>query len=138
MRSGGLGVQMLERIISALSYITFGMAGVVWIIVCYITKNQMSSFCSYNIYQSIFFAVFIYILSLFCSIVMGLLSAVPFLGKLINDFAIFFAGTPVYFGYSLWGLIIFLIICYLAIFSFFGRYPYLPFISDVIGSNFRR
>ena len=137
MRSGGIGVQLIERIISALSYLTFGMAGVVWIIVCYVTKNQMSSFCSYNIYQSIFFAVFIYILSLFCSIVMGLLSAVPFLGKLINDFAMFFAGTLIYFCYSLWVLVVFLVICYLAIFSFFVRYPYLPFISVFIGSNFR-
>ncbi len=138
MRSNGIRVQIMERIISMLSYITFGMAGVVWIIVCYITKNQMSGFCSYNVYQSIFFALFIYIFSLFCSIVSGLLSAVPFLGDLINKFTLFIAGTPVYFGYSLWGLLIFVIVCYLAIFSLFGRYPYLPFISDVIGSNFRR
>ena len=69
MRSNGVRVQIMERIISALSYLTFGMAGVVWIIVSYIVKNRMSAFCSYNVYQSIFFAIFIYILSLFCSIV---------------------------------------------------------------------
>ena len=138
MRSNGVRVQIMERIISALSYLTFGMAGVVWIIVSYIVKNRMSAFCSYNVYQSIFFAIFIYILSLFCSIVAGLLGAVPFLGGLINDFVMFFTQTPVYFGYTLWGLIVFAIVCYLALFSLLGRYPYLPFISDVIGSNFRR
>ena len=138
MRSSGFGVQITERIISCLSYLTFGIAGVVWIVVSYIAKNQMSSFCSYNIYQSIFFSIFLYILSLFCSIVSGILCAVPFLCKIINDFSIFFAQTPIYFGYTLWGLIIFVITCYLAIFSFLGRYPYLPFISDVVGSNFRR
>ncbi len=138
MRSNGIGVQLIERIISALSYLTFGITGVIWIVICYIAKNPMSSFCSYNIYQSIFFSIFIYILSLFCSIAAGILSAVPFLGKLVNDFTLFFAQTPIYFGYTLWGLIIFVITCYLAILSFFGRYPYLPFISDVIGSNFRR
>ncbi len=138
MRSNGIRVQIMERIISALSYLTFGMAGVIWIVVCYIAKNPMSQFCSYNIYQSIFFSIFIYILSLFCSIAAGLLSAVPFLGKMVNDFTLFFAQTPIYFGYTLWGLVIFVITCYLILFSLLGRYPYLPFISDVIGSNFRR
>ncbi len=138
MRQNGIGVQLIERIISSLSYFTFGIAGVVWIIVCYISKNSMSHFCSYNIYQSIFFSIFIYVISLFCSIVAGILSAVPFLGKIVNDFSIFFAQTPIYFGYTLWGLLIFVVTCYLALFAFFGRYPYLPFISDVIGSNFRR
>lgn len=138
MRSYGIKNQIIERIICALSYLTFGIAGVVWIVVCYIAKNQMSQFCTYNIYQSIFFAIFLYIFTLFCSIASGILSFVPFLGKLIEEFSIFFAQTPIYFGYTLWGLIIFVITCYLAIFSFFGRYPYLPFISDVIGANFRR
>ena len=35
-------------------------------------------------------------------------------------------------------IIIFVIVCYLSIFALLGKYPYLPFISDVIGSNFRR
>ena len=138
MRSNGIGVQLVERIISALSYITFGIAGVVWIVVCYILKSHMSNFCSFNIYQSIFFSFFLYILSLICSIAAGLLSAVPFLGKLVNDFNLFFTQTPIYFGYTLWGLTIFVIICYLSIFALLGKYPYLPFISDVIGTSFRR
>lgn len=138
MRSNGIRVQLMERIISALSYITFGIAGVIWVIVSYVAKNRMSSFCSFNVYQSIFFSFFLYILSLICSIAAGLLSTVPFLGKLVNDFNLFFTQTPIYFGYSLWGLVIFVIVCYLAIFSLLGKYPYLPFISDVIGTSFRR
>lgn len=138
MRSNGIRVQLMERIISALSYITFGIAGVIWVIVSYIAKNRMSQFCSFNVYQSIFFSFFLYILTLICGIAAGLLSAVPFLGKIINDFTLFFAQTPIYFGYTLWGLIIFVIVCYLSIFALLGKYPYLPFISDVIGSNFRR
>lgn len=138
MRSNGIRVQLMERIICALSYITFGIAGVVWVVVSYIAKNHMSPFCSYNVYQSIFFSFFLYILSLTCSIAAGLLSAVPFLGELVNKFTLFFTQTPIYFGYSLWGLIIFVIICYLALFALLGKYPYIPLISDVIGANFRR
>ncbi len=138
MNSKGVGYAFIERIIAALSYLTFGIAGVIWIVVCYIAKNTMSPFCSYNVYQSIFFAFFLYILTLVCEIAAGLLSAVPFLGEIVNKFAIFFTQTPIFFTYSLWGLIIFVLTCYLAIFAFFGRYPYLPFISDVINSGFRR
>lgn len=138
MAPKSIKIQLIERIISALSYITFGIAGVVWVIVSAVTRNPMSSFCSYNVYQSIFFSLFLYILSLFCSIAAGLLEPVWILGGLIKSFTLFFAGTPVYFGYTLWGLIIFILVCYMALFSLFGRYPYLPFISDVIGSNFRR
>lgn len=138
MRDRGIRMQLMERIICSLSYITFGIAGVIWIVVSYILKNSMSPFCTYNVYQSIFFSVFLYILTLFCEIAAGILTAVPFLGKLINSFTLFFTQTPIYFGHSLWGLIVFIISCYLALWSLFGRYPYLPFISDIMNTNFRR
>lgn len=138
MANKSIPSQLIERIICALSYLTFGIAGVVWIIICAVMKNPLSSFSAYNIYQSIFFSIFIYILSLICSIAVGLLGVVPIIGKLTNTFVIFFTQTPIYFGYTLSGLIIFVLVCYLALFALIGRYPYIPFISEIIGSNFRR
>ena len=138
MRSNGITVQLMERLICALSYITFGIVGVIWIVISYIIKNSMSQFCTYNIYQSIFFSFFLYILSLICSIAAGFLGAIPVVGNFVNNFVIFFTQTPIYFGYTLWGFIVLVFICYFVIFVIFGRYPYIPFISDVINSGFRR
>lgn len=130
--------QMLDRILSVACYITFGMAGLGWLIICAVLKKQISTFGLYNIYQSIFLSIVLYIISWLCQIAVGLLSAVPILDKLTFNFVLYFTQTPIYFNRSLSGLIITAIVIYLCVFAFFGKFPYLPVISDVINKNLRR
>ncbi len=131
-------VQLLERIVSALSYITFGFAGVIWIVISFLTKNEMSPFCSYNIYQSIFLSLTLYIISTLMDIIVGLLSSVPYIGDFITKVALWINGVPIFFGKSILGLIIFALIVIFALVSLMGRRPYIPFVSNVINQNFRR
>ena len=66
----------------------------------------------------------------------NILSVVPFIGKLVKSFHIFFNLTPVYFGFTITGFIVTLFLIYLSILSLLGIRPYIPLISDIINTNF--
>lgn len=128
---------LFDRLMGVATYVTFGMAGLIWLILSFFLKKTPSGFLSYHIYQSIFLSLLIYILSLLFGIALGFMASIPFLSGLAKWIEFFF-NTPMYFGYSLIHLTIVVFVGYLALGAFLGKYSYLPFISDIIGSNFRR
>ena len=123
---------ILDRIVSVLSYSTFGIFGVIWLICVNIAKKSMSSFLVFNIYQAIFISLALTVLSLLYQAAMGFLSAIPFLKGMVLGFDLFFMGTPVYFGFTLSGLFILMLLLYLSIISLSGQRPYIPIVSDII------
>ena len=56
--------------------------------------------------------------------------------KLFINIDIFLNQTPLYFGFSITGLILTIFIGYLALLAFLGRKPYVPYVSDIVISNF--
>ena len=125
-----------DRIISVLAYATFGIFSIVWIIIANILRKTMSSYLSFNLYQAIFLSVGLAVVSLLYSIAINFLVVVPFLGGLAKAFDIFFNRTPIYFTYTISGLIVTLLVIYLSIFCVIGKKPYVPLVSDIIKANF--
>lgn len=125
-----------DRVVSVLSYYTFGIFSIIWIIFANVTKKRISPFLSFNLYQSIFVSVCLAVVSLIYSIAINFISVIPFIGNLAKSFDLFFNQTPLYFTFSISGLLVTILATYLAIMSLLGKKPYLPVISDIITSNF--
>ena len=127
---------MLDRIVGVFTYITMGIFGLIWLIFSYVTGRKITSFVAFNIYQSMFILAIFSIFSLVYNIALNLLSIIPFIGKLFINIDIFLNQTPLYFGFSITGLILTIFIGYLALLAFLGRKPYVPYVSDIVISNF--
>ena len=130
------GVSISDRLFSALAYGTCGVFSLVLIIAANIMKKRMTPFLIFNLYQAIFLSVVLYIFSIVYSIAVNILSVIPFIGSLAKGFDLFFNQTPLYFGCTLSGFVVALIIIYLIVFSLFGRRPHIPMVSDLINGNF--
>ncbi|MBR6098765.1 hypothetical protein IKP85_03375 [bacterium] len=128
--------KMSERILAALTYMTAGTVGIVWLIVTTVRGNLPSRFGLYHIMQSIFIYLCYIIVNWIFWTVTELLSNIPFLNRLIRQLIYLFNG-PFVFGYSVMQCLIYGVLLYLIVFSFMGLYAYLPFFSDVIKANFR-
>jgi hypothetical protein len=55
---------ILDRCISILTYLTFGIFSIIWLMFANLTKKRISPFLSFNIYQSIFLSIVFAIISL--------------------------------------------------------------------------
>ena len=126
-----------DRIVSVVSYFTFGFFSIIWIIIANVFKKPMSSFLSFNLYQAIFISIVLAILSLMYSIALGLMSALPVIGNIARAFDVFFNQTPIYFTFTLSGLCVAMLLGYVSIMSLLGYKAYIPVISDIINQNFR-
>ena len=125
-----------DRLVSAVSYYTCGIFSIIWIIFSNITNKRITPFLTFNLYQAIFLSVALAVISLIYSIAINILAVVPFVNILVKKFDLFFNQTPIYFVFTLSGLIVTTILTYLAILSLMGRRPHIPLISDMINHNF--
>lgn len=128
---------MIERIVAALSYITMGFAGFIWLILGLFTRAQLRPFMQYHIFQSIFIAIAYFLLSMILGFLLNILSFIPLINKLVAQLTFFF-NTPIFGPYSLIQAVVYAIILYLAFTSFMGQYSRIPYISDIIDQNVRR
>ena len=126
-----------DRVVSALSYLSFGFIGFIWIIISVLTKTRLSVFMQFNIFQSIFLAIAFYLISMLLGFILNILSVIPLLNIIAAQIA-FILNSPFIFGYSLIQFVIYLILFYLAFMAIIGRYGYLPFVSEIISHNVRR
>ncbi len=124
----------MERIIAALSYITMGFAGFIWLLIGIFTKNNIRPFLKYHIFQSIFISIAFFLLGAFLGFLMNILSLIPFVNQLVLQIT-FFLNAPLLLGFSLLQIAVDIILIYLAFTSFQGQYSYLPWISEIIKAN---
>ncbi len=128
---------MIEKIVSALSYLTMGMIGFIWLIIGLFTKARLKPFLQYHIFQSIFLALGFTVLSIFIGWVSNLLSVIPFINKIVAQIT-FLLNMPLIFDYSLLQTLIYIFILYLSITAFMGKYSYVPWVSEIIEQNINR
>lgn len=128
---------LIERIVAALSYLTMGMVGFVWLIIGLFTNARLKPFLQYHIFQSIFISLGFAVLSILVGWVSNLLSVIPFINKVVAQIN-FLLNMPLIFDYSLLQTVIYAFLAYLAITSFMGRFSYIPWISDIIDQNISR
>lgn len=128
---------LIERIVAALSYLTMGMVGFVWLIIGLFTSARLKPFLQYHIFQSIFISLGFAVLSILVGWISNLLSVIPFINKVVAQIN-FLLNMPLIFDYSLLQTVIYAFLAYLAITSFMGRFSYIPWISDIIDQNISR
>lgn len=126
----------LEKIIAALSYLTSGLIGFIWLILGAVLRLGIRPFLLYHIYQSIFLSILFFIVSLGLKIVLDILSAIPLIGQLVSTLTFMFTAS-IFAGFSIINLAIFIIVLYLAFTSLMGKYSYLPWVSNIIRANLR-
>ena len=131
-----MNISLTDKIVSVLTYYTFGIFGLIWLVYAYLAKKSINSFCIFNIYQSIFISVILYIISLLWGIAIGFISVVPLIGKFMVSLDIFINQTPMYFSFTLSGFVLMVFLSYLAVLSFLGKKPFVPYVSNIIRSNF--
>lgn len=125
---------MIERIIAALTYLTMGMVGFIWLIIGLFTKARLKPFLQYHIFQSIFISLAFAVLSIFISWLSNILSFIPLINRLVAQIT-FLLNMPLIFDYSLLQSVIYIFIIYLAVTAFIGKYSYIPWVSDIIDQN---
>lgn len=127
---------LIERLVAALSYLTMGMVGFVWLIIGLFTKASLKPFLKYHIFQSIFISLGFAVISIFVGWVSNILSFIPLINKLVAQIN-FLLNMPLIFDYSLLQTLIYAFLIYLASTSFIGKYSYIPYVSDIIDQNVR-
>ncbi len=127
---------MIERIVAALSYITMGFAGFIWLIVAFFSKSHLRPFMQYHIFQSIFISIAYFLLCYVLGFLLNILSFLPFINRLVAQLTFLF-NAPIFGIYSIIQLIIYAIVLYLTVTSFMGKYSRIPWISDIIDQNVR-
>ncbi len=126
----------IEKIIAALTYLTSGIVGFVWLILGAILKLGIRPFLLYHIYQSIFLSFLFFIVSFGLKLILDVLSFIPLIGQLISTLTFMFTASIVG-GYSIIDIAVLLVVLYLAITSLMGKYSYLPWVSNIIKANLR-
>ncbi len=128
---------LIERIVAALSYLTMGFAGFIWLILGLFTKANLRHFMQYHIFQSIFISIAFVLLSYIISFLSNILSVIPFINKIVAQLT-FLLNMPVLYDFSIIQVIIYMFLIYLAVTSFMGKYSYVPYVSEIIDQNVRR
>ena len=122
----------IERLISALSYLTAGGAGFVWLLIAALMKKLVTPFLLYHILQSIFLSILYFLIATFADLIYVILYRIP----LINAIPYFInMPLPFLFGLSILQGLTTAVILYLAITAFCGIYSYIPWVSDIINTN---
>ena len=128
---------VIERLVAGFSYLTMGMAGFIWLIIGLFTKAELKPFLQYHIFQSIFISLAFAVISIFVGWLSNLLSFIPFINRLVAQIT-FLLNLPLIFEYSLIQTVIYILLIYLAVTAFAGKYSYIPWISDIIDQNVSR
>ena len=129
-------INPMERIISAASYLTAGMAGFLWLILAAFLKKRIKSFLMFHIMQSIFLSIAYFLFIELYKLIFIILVKIPLLNSLFLFFnSLIFNPLPLFWGMSLMQVFTTTLILYLAITSFIGQYSYIPWVSDIIRNN---
>lgn len=127
---------LIEKIIAALSYITFGFVGFFWLLLGIFTKNSLRPYLKYHIFQSIFISIAYFLLSQFLGLIMNILSMIPLVNQLVLQLT-FYLNAPFIFDFSVIQIFVYSIIIYLVATCLQGKFSYLPWISEIINANVR-
>jgi len=129
-------ISFIDRLFSALSYLSAGWFGLIISVILYFRKKSMSRFLQFNIFQSIFISLLFFVLSFGIGLIFKLLSYIPFVNYLVAHVTFLF-NVPVVFNYSIIQVFLTGLLIYLCVFSLLGKYPRLFWVSKIIGNSVR-
>lgn len=135
-------ISLWDRVFSVATYLTIGFFGFIWLIFSHIRGTHVNNFLKFNIYQSIFISIMLYLVSFVSAFfvellrfIIKLIGIIPFIGDFIAggmNLIFYFTFGIGLFHYSLFELVFLALMFYLVIMSLLGKYPELPYISDKI------
>ena len=129
-------VSILDRLGSALSYLTAGWGGVIILFIQYIRKKQPSHFLRFNALQSIFISLLLFVRSMSVGLLANFLKYIPVVNYLTAQI-LFWFNRPVFFHWSIIQIIILTLTIYTTGFSLLGKYPRIYKLSKIIDYNAR-
>ena len=131
-------VSLLDRLIAAVNYISYGMVGFFYLIINALRGSRMNPYLQYHIFQSFFLVMLYWLLTVLISLFAQVLCFIPFVNILILKL-LFYFNTPFFFGrYSLVTGTLYLVILYLVLTSLQGQLSYIPWVSDIIKRSVRK
>jgi len=134
MREYKIGIS--DRLISVISYITAGWGGMLWAVILYFLKRQMSRYLQFNIFQSIFISLLLFVLVTCLDFIFKVLAFIPFINYLAAQISFIF-NMRIFFDYSVIQLVLALLMIYLVLMSLLGKYPRIYKISKIIDYSIR-
>lgn len=140
IKSANNFVDFTDRLFSVITYLTMGTFGFVWMIICHLRGTRISNYLRFNILQSIFISISLYLLDIifrfFIEIVLfivKIIAIIPLIGSflavLINSIISFTMNFGI-FNYSIPQIIYIVYMFYVVFMSLTGRYPELPYVSN--------
>ncbi len=124
---------MIEKIVACLTYPTMGLVGFIWIIIGQVTRSVPTTFTAYHCYLSIFLSLGYVIFNYIFWFLYNLITHIPFINGVAAQIVYLF-NMPLVYGYSFMQILVYGVICYLALGGLLGKYSYLPWFSDIIKS----
>ena len=135
MQHSNTNVSPIEKIISTASYLTFGMVGMVWLIVAYLLKKQLRYFLMYNIAQSMLISILFAIINIALGVIFRILAIIPFLGIIAAKLNLLISApiirTP-FMSFPIIPLIVTLLLIYIIAGIIVGRIFYVPLLSNIM------
>jgi hypothetical protein len=129
-------VYLIERIIAAVTYLTAGLGGFVWLIIAAFAKKRVTQFLLYHILQSIFISIAYFLFIELYKLLFIVLAKIPLINTLTFIIDNILNGPlAIFMGLSVLQVFTTGVILYLTATSFMGQYSYLPFISNIIDQN---
>lgn len=130
-----MSISTKDKVISVLSYFTFGLFALIWLVYVNVAQKSMTKFLMFNIYQSIFLSVLLCIMSYIYSIAINLMSVIPVIGKIAIAFNVFFNATPIYSTFTISGFLVVCLAGYLSFLAIMGKKSFIPYISKIVEIN---
>ena len=104
-------ISLFDKFVSITTYYTFGLTGIIWLIASMlIFKKNVISFTLYHIYQSIFISILLAVLSMALNFLFQLTIKIPFIGEAIGFVYLWLFNVPLFFTFSLFNFMVFIII----------------------------
>ena len=135
-------IKPIEKIISIATYLTMGIAGLIWFIIARILGKDLRYFLKYNIMQSMVIAVILAIIKLILNIITPILWLIPIVNYIASFLNLIFSVKIIrlYFiglSFTLFELFIFILLIYVCIGILLGRIFYIPVLTKLMNKAMR-
>ena len=130
-------IKPIEKIISVASYLSMGIVGLIWFIIARILGKDLKYFLKYNITQSMVIAIILAIIKITLNIITPILWMIPIINYVASFLNLIFSVKIIrlYFvglSFTLFELLIFILLIYICVGVLIGRIFYIPFLTKLM------
>ena len=125
-----------DKIGAAVAYLTLGIWGLIWLLISSRNYFDQKDFIRFHCYQSIFVGLLYMFIpqgfAILFSLITQILGLIPFLAPIVEGLHVAHGFLQTGFHYGLLALVV-----YCVIFSLFGKYTNIPYISQIANRMLR-